>query len=254
MSNWIPLRRIRIAVGIAALCAVGAVVLSHWSPAAWLLLIPALAAGGAAGVMLRVRWQLSDTGGGWQRRIHDAVVARLALPGTAAPDLLDIGCGDASLLLALLRDHPAIAATGIDFWGADWDYAQSACEARVAAAGHRASFRRLDAARLDFPDASFDIVVSVMCFHEVRAPGAPVAGPVVALKEALRVLRPGGAFVFVERFASTADYGDPAALEAVLGQTVDLCREPLVATLGPPWPLSGHRALGPVEILSGRKA
>jgi hypothetical protein len=67
------------------------------------------------------------------------------------------------------------------------------------------------------------------------------------------VLRPGGTFVFVDRFGDVADYGDKAGLERVLHSATELLRDPLVAMLGIPWPLRTKRALGPVEVLSGRK-
>lgn len=252
-SNWIPRRRIRFAIGLALALAVAAVVGGLWSPFAFTLLVPALGAGWAAYVMLRIARQLAPDGGGWERRIHEFVVTRLALPAGAQLAVLDIGCGDASLLAALLERHPALTATGIDFWGTNWDYAQGICEARLAQLGRRATFRRMDAAKLAFPDASFDVVVSVMCFHEVHAPhGTALSGPLLALGEALRVLRPGGRFVLIDRFADGGDY-EAAGLAAVLGATAELRREPLVATLGVPWPLNTRRALGPVEVLSGRK-
>jgi SAM-dependent methyltransferase len=253
-SSWIPRKRIRVAVGLAAAFAVVGAVGSVWSRAALAFLAPALGAGWAAFVMLRIRRQLSPRGGGWERRIHELVVARLALPSDSRVSMLDIGCGNAGLLIAVLEHAPAVTATGVDFWGSNWDYARAACESRLSNLGHRAAFRRMDAARLELPDASFDVVVSVMCFHEVRAPaGATTRGPLVALGEALRVLRPGGTFVLVDRFGDAADYGDASELAAVLRTTSGLRRESLVATLGVPWPLKTTRALGPVEVLSGRK-
>jgi len=253
-SNWIPSRRIRqawaLALGVAAAAAVGGL----WSPFFLLLLVPALGAGWAGFVMMRIRHQLSQGGGDWEHRIHESVIARLALPDAAQASLLDIGCGDGSLLIALLDKAPGLDATGVDFWGRDWDYAQAACEARLAAQGRQAEFRRMDAAQLTFADECFDLVVSVMCFHEVRAPdGAATRGPVTAVREALRVLKPGGAFVLVDRFGDRADYGDPADLQTVLAVAIDLRRDPLVATLGIPWPLNTRRAMGPVEMISGRK-
>lgn len=253
-SSWIPLKRIRVAVGLALAFAVIGVIGSVWSRAVLALLVPALGAGWAVFVMLRIRQQLSPDGGGWERHIHELVVSRVALSSDSQASLLDIGCGDASLLITLLEHAPAVTATGIDFWGSSWDYAQAACESRLSSLRLRAAFRRMDAARLEFPDESFDVVVSVMCFHEVRAPlGVTMRGPLVALSEALRVLRQGGVFVLVDRFAAAADYGDPAELAAVLQATAGLRRESLVATLGVPWPLKTKRALGPVEVLSGRK-
>ncbi|MEO5492699.1 MAG: class I SAM-dependent methyltransferase [Sphingomonas sp.] len=246
-SNWIPRRRIRLAILIALFFAATAVMGALRSPWALLLLIPAAGAGFAAFVMLRIKRQLSA---GWQQRIHDSVAHRLALAPDAMDAVLDIGCGDASLLATLRRRATGIAATGVDFWGSDWDYAQSACEARLP----DAAFRRMDAGQLDFPDACFDCVTSVMCFHEVPArDGVALPGPLVAVTEALRVLKPGGRFVLVDRFRDTADYGDPAALHAILAAIPDLRRERLIETLGIPWPLNGKRSLGPVDILSGSK-
>lgn len=251
-SNWIPVKRVWIALGIAGALAALALAMSWWSGFALLLLLPASGAGWAAFVMTLIRQQL---GGGWEHRIHQLVVDRLALAADSNVSVLDIGCGEASLLIALLEVAPKVKASGVDYWGADWDYAQSACEARLSGLGLHATFARMDAAQLDFPDESFDIVVSVMCFHEVKTPrGSSILGPQVALGEALRMVRPGGTFVFIDRFADKSDFGDPAILAALLEQGVALRREPLVETLGIPWPLSTKRALGPAEIVSGTRA
>lgn len=253
-SGWIPRSRIRVAAGLALAFAVTAIVGSLWSPFALWLLVPALGLGWVSYILLRIRHQLSPASGGWERRIHETVVERLAVPPESTAAMLDIGCGDASLLIALLRQAPNIVATGVDYWGANWNYAQAACEERLAGLALAATFRRMDAARLEFPDDTFDLIVSVMCFHEVQAAeGNRMRGPLVALSEGLRVLRPGGRFVLVDRFGDVRDFGDPADLTAMLATFEDLRRDPLVATLGIPWPLSSKRSLGPVDILSGRK-
>lgn len=253
-SHWIPRRRIRIAVSLALSVAAAGLVGSFWSHAALVLLLPGLGASYAAFVMLRIRAQLSPSGGGWERRIHERVVARLALSSEAQLSVLDIGCGSGSLIAAIAEHSPRVVATGVDFWDERWQYAQTACEERLQRLGRCATFRRMDAAQLDFPDDHFDLVVSVMCFHEVQAPpGAALRGPLLALSEALRVLRPGGAFVLVDRFGDAADFGGEAALAAVLQPASEVHRESVVKALGVPWPLSSRRALGPALLLSGRK-
>ncbi len=244
-SNWIPAGRIRIALAAALLLAAAAGAGALVTPLALVLIVPGLAALIAGLIMLWVRGQLSGPRG-WQARIHGEVVARLTLPADAA--VLDIGCGDASLILALLEANPRLTVSGVDYWGQDWDYAKAACEARLG--DRHASFARMDAARLEFPSAGFDAVVSVMCFHEVRPRGQ---GPLQAVTEALRVLRPGGAFVLVDRFADSADFA-PRALAALLAPLKGVTRQSLVPSLRVPWPLSGRRALGPVEMIFGWKA
>lgn len=253
-SGRIPMRRIRTAVVVAIVLGVTALAGALLTKLALVLLLPALAAAATALVMLGVRHQLSPRGGGFERRIHALVADQLSLADHEPLRVLDVGCGDASLLVALLERAPSLLATGVDFWGDDWDYAQAACEERLTRRGLHATLRRMDAAQLDFADGSFDAVTSVMCFHEVRGPsGAQEPGPLLAVREALRVLRPRGHFVFVDRFAFAADYGAPAALVAALACTEDVQRVPLVPALRVPWPLNGRRSLGPVELIRGRK-
>ena len=66
------------------------------------------------------------------------------------------------------------------------------------------AFQKGDAAKLDFPDETFDAVVSNFVFHEVRT--AKDKRDVV--KEALRVLKKGGVFSFQDMFSQKALYGD----------------------------------------------
>ena len=66
------------------------------------------------------------------------------------------------------------------------------------------SFARGDAAALDFPDGSFDAVVSNYVYHNV--PGDRQA----LLLESLRVLKKGGVFAIHDIF-SKAKYGDMQA-------------------------------------------
>lgn len=62
---------------------------------------------------------------------------------------------------------------------------------RIAAAPFPVTRAQLDAERLPFPDASFDTVVSTWTL-------CSIPDPVAALREIRRVLRPDGAFLFLE--------------------------------------------------------
>jgi len=189
-------------------------------------------------------------------RERERLLDRISWNG--AESVLDVGCGRGLMLVGAAKRLTTGRATGVDIWQSE-DLSGNRPEAplenaRREGVSGRVAVETADMRKLPFPDASFDVVVSVMCFHEVRAPkGAAMRGPLLALGEALRVLRPGGRFVLVDRFADAADYGDPAEVAPVLQAATELRRESLVARLSVPWPLNTKRALGPVEVLSGRK-
>jgi SAM-dependent methyltransferase len=126
-------------------------------------------------------------------------------PGADPAGALDIGCGNGPLTIALAEKFPQVSVTGIDYWGESWEYSQDICEANAAACGvaGRTSFQRASAAALPFADGSFAAVVSNLCFHEVR--DAHDKREVV--REALRVLEPGGAFAFQDLFRLKSAYG-----------------------------------------------
>ena len=92
------------------------------------------------------------------------------------------------------------------YWGVEWNYAKEQCEknAKIEGVADHIAFQKGDAAKLDFPDETFDAVVSNFVFHEVRT--AKDKRDVV--KEALRVLKKGGVFSFQDMFSQKALYGD----------------------------------------------
>jgi len=103
---------------------------------------------------------------------------------------LDIGCGPAFLACELGREvGPAGRIVGLD----ESPEMLEVARARIAreGLGDRVEVRRGDAARLDFPDASFDFATVVQVYLYV----SDVEG---ALGEAARVLRPGGRLAVVD--------------------------------------------------------
>lgn len=120
--------------------------------------------------------------------------------------ILDIGCGAAALTNRVAKTYPNARITGIDFWGAEWSYAKEQCEknSKMEGVDERVTFQKGDAAKLDFEDATFDGAVSNFVFHEVRS--AKDKRDVV--REALRVIKPGGAFAFQDMFGQKQVYGD----------------------------------------------
>lgn len=110
--------------------------------------------------------------------------------------LLDIGTG-AGLLLAgaAQRLNRGGHALGIDVWAAkDLSNNSPAATRRnlaIAGVADRAAVLTADARRLEFSDGSFDVVLSLLCLHNIE----PAADRDAACREIARVLKPGGRVV-----------------------------------------------------------
>ena len=119
---------------------------------------------------------------------------------------LDVGCGSGALASACAKRNPTAAFIGIDRWGKEYaSFNKPLCESNAKAEGvSNVSFQRGDATQLDFPDESFDAVVSNYVYHNI--PGDRQA----YLLETLRILKKGGMFAIHDIF-SKAKYGDMQA-------------------------------------------
>lgn len=106
------------------------------------------------------------------------------LPASPAGDVLELACGT-GIVTRRLRERlePAVGLVATDISKAMLDYARR----RVGHAG--IEWREADACRLPFPDASFGAVVCA--FGVMFVPDRSAA-----FREARRVLRKGGAFLF----------------------------------------------------------
>ena len=93
--------------------------------------------------------------------------------------VLEIGCG-------MGTDGAQFAKAGADYTGIDLtDAAVELARKRFQVSGLKGEFRVADAERLDFPDASFDLVYSHGVLHHTPDIEA-------AVREIYRVLKPGG--------------------------------------------------------------
>ncbi len=210
-GNWVSTRFVvlpAIAAGVLVVLAVGLRVVGPRNAVLhWLLgvaLAAALLVALVAVYFAFARRLLAVGNGAVQARVQGLVLNHLRWDGQG--QALDIGCGNGPLTVALARRFPQAVVAGVDFWGESWEYSQSVCETNAACEGvaERVSFVKASAAALPFVDDSFAAVVSNLCFHEVR----DARDKREVLREALRVLRPGGAFAFQDLFRSKGAYGE----------------------------------------------
>ena len=174
------------------------------------ILIASLAASLVLGVMTLwsfLLYRAFSYGGKRQlsRRIIEGIAERVTLPdgGTG----LDVGCGSGALTIACAKRNPRASFVGIDRWGKEYaSFSKALCERNAKAEGvENAVFLRGDANRLDFPDETFDTVVSNYVYHNI-----PCRDRQALLLETLRVLKKGGTFAIHDLF-SQSKYGDVRA-------------------------------------------
>ena len=110
-------------------------------------------------------------------------------PGFAPSRILDIGCTIGHNTLPWKQAYPAAEVIAID--AAPGGLAYGSARARMQ--GQDVQFRQMCADKLDFPDASFDLVWSSMFLHELSKQTRAAV-----FSEAYRVLRPGGLMLHME--------------------------------------------------------
>jgi ubiquinone/menaquinone biosynthesis C-methylase UbiE len=128
-------------------------------------------------------------------------------PGTR---LLEVGCGVGAVLAVLGQEFPGVRLVGVDIEPKQLDFARGHLER----AGVEATLVEADALELPFGHESFDHVWMMWLLEHV-------ADPPVVLREARRVLVPGGMITAIEVDYSTC-HADPStpAIEALIGAVV----------------------------------
>ena len=152
-----------------------------------------------------IRRQYAFGGGGMMEQVHHVVLSHLDFDGQG--QLLDVGCGSGALSIRAALTWRSAQVVGIDYWGVDFGYSQAMCEKNAASEGvaARCRFQHGDANKLDFPDESFDAVVSNYVYHNITG-----ADKRALLRETLRVLKKGGVFALNDEMKPHM-YGDMEA-------------------------------------------
>lgn len=119
--------------------------------------------------------------------------------------VLDVGCGRGLLLIEAAKRLKEGRATGLDIWNAEdlSDNGPDATTANLKAEGVADRTELVDgnAMAMPFPDASFEVVVSSLCLHNLYKAEERTK----ALSEIARVLKPGGR-VLIQDFRHTGIY------------------------------------------------
>jgi SAM-dependent methyltransferase len=216
-----------------------------------ILIVPALFFILAFVYFVYARLKFSPAGGNLQEKVRNLVLDYLEWDGCGRA--LDIGCGNGPLTIELAKKYPQSKVTGIDYWGAGWDYSRDLCEknAELKGVSDQVSFQKASASRLPFHDETFDAAVSNFVFHEV----ADAKDKRDLVREALRVVRKGGGFAFQDLFLAEQFYGKTDDLLAQIKnwgvERVELVRTDNLDFI--PGSLKLPFMLGKIAILYGRK-
>jgi arsenite methyltransferase len=176
--------------GIAVLLLAGAGLLAgaRWAHRRHRRLAASLTEAAAVAVAGVAASYFYSTGPG-KRSVWKDLLDELDLHGDE--QVLDIGCGRGAVLIAAAQRLPRGRATGADIWRLrdQSGNSRAAAErnARVEGAADRVELVHADARDLPFPAESFDVVLSNLALSNITDREEQAK----ALREAVRVLRPG---------------------------------------------------------------
>jgi SAM-dependent methyltransferase len=122
---------------------------------------------------------------------HDEMGYALArgVPRRDYRTIVDLGCGVGKSTLPYCDLYPDAEVIGVDYAASMLKYGHKLAESR----GKKVRYLQAHAEHTGLPDASADLVVAIWLFHEL-----PRKARAAVVREALRILRPGGVFAIME--------------------------------------------------------
>jgi SAM-dependent methyltransferase len=136
-------------------------------------------------------------------RPRDRMLGRVNWTGNEI--VLDVGTGRGLLMIGAAKRLSTGKAIGIDIWskgdlsGNSRD--KTLRNVELEGVSDRVEVKSDDATAMQFPDASFDVVLANLCLHNIPSR----EGRDRACREIIRVLKPGGTAVIAD-FKNTANY------------------------------------------------
>jgi arsenite methyltransferase len=128
-------------------------------------------------------------------------------PWSGEEQVLDVGCGRGLLLVGAAKRLTSGHGTGIDIWSTEdlSGNAEAATRQNLELEGvaDLCSLVSQSAAEMPFADASFDVVVSNLCLHNLYQRSSRLS----AVQHIARVLKPGGVAILSD-YKLTGEYAE----------------------------------------------
>lgn len=200
-GNWVPRKMIIVFLLIFLIFFVLSILVNTGITRSILIII-SVVSGALSIYMGYAYWLLGKDSGKLQKQLCNSLLDRLEWDGQGKA--LDIGTGSGRVAIYLANRYPSANVVGIDYWGNPWTYSKNICDrnAGIEGVADKVIFQRASAVSLPYKDGEYDLVISNFVFHSVR-----VVDKVSLIRDALLVLKDGGAFAFQDLF-NKQFYGD----------------------------------------------
>jgi len=200
-GNWIPRNIIAAFLGIFCISCIVSILIND-SIVRIIVVVISVFFGALFIYMMYAYYLIGKKNGELQNQLCTTLLDKLEWDGQGKA--LDIGTGSGRIAINIAKRYPSSHVTGIDYWGNPWTYSKHLCDinAEIEGVADRVTFQKASAVNLPYQDGAYDLVTSNFVFHSVR-----VVDKIPLIKEALRVLKKGGAFAFQDLF-NKQFYGD----------------------------------------------
>jgi len=135
-------------------------------------------------------------------KTRDLMLSKIKWTGNE--NVLDIGTGQGLLMNGAAKYLTTGKSTGIDIWSSkdlsDNSINRTLANAELEGVQDKIEIRNEDARSLTFTDNSFDVVLSLLCIHNIE----PKADQEKACSEIARVLKPNGTALIGDYIPTTA--------------------------------------------------